>query len=161
MVEEIYVKKKKKNPEGGVPLWCIRLSIQHCHYSSSGCCCGMGSIPGPGISTCCRQKKKKKKKKSGEEDKSIYNKETKLFSFKRQTYAKQVSLFTAILKRRKQHLFRDKCTRFRFLFCFVFNSCTCSIRKFKSECQLQPTPQPQQHQILNPLCWGSKIVPDP
>ena len=50
----------------------IRLRIQHCHGSSSGCCCGTGSIPGPG-NFCMPQawpkktrkpKKKKKKKKN-------------------------------------------------------------------------------------------------
>ena len=34
----------------------------HCHFSGLGCCCGPGSVPGPGTSTCwgCCQKKKKK-----------------------------------------------------------------------------------------------------
>ena len=35
------------------PLWHNRFRIRCCHCSSSGCCCGMGSIPGPIISTCC------------------------------------------------------------------------------------------------------------
>ena len=35
-----------------VSLWYSRLSIQHCHCSSLGRCCGMGSIPGPGTAIC-------------------------------------------------------------------------------------------------------------
>ena len=34
----------------GVPLWYSGLRIQHCYYSGSVCCCGMGSIPLPGTS---------------------------------------------------------------------------------------------------------------
>ena len=33
-----------------VPLGCSRLRIGHCHCW--GCCCGAGSVPGPGSSTC-------------------------------------------------------------------------------------------------------------
>ena len=47
----------------GVPWWLSELSIQHCHWCGSGCCCGTGSIPGPGISTCLRNSQKKEKKK--------------------------------------------------------------------------------------------------
>ena len=35
-----------------VPLWHSGLRIQDYHYSSSGHCCGVGLIPGPGTSTC-------------------------------------------------------------------------------------------------------------
>ena len=35
------------NPFEGVPL---RNQCYHC--SGSGCCCGTGSVPGPGTSTC-------------------------------------------------------------------------------------------------------------
>ena len=38
----------------GLPLWCRRLRIWH------GRCCGMGSIPGPGPSTCRGQKQANK-----------------------------------------------------------------------------------------------------
>ena len=38
----------------GVPLWCSGLRIWSCHCSSSGHCCGTGSILGPGTFTCCR-----------------------------------------------------------------------------------------------------------
>ena len=38
----------------GVPLWHHGLRIQHCHCSGSGQCHGMGLIPGPKTSTCCR-----------------------------------------------------------------------------------------------------------
>ena len=41
----------------GVPLWCSRLRIWHCHRS------GLGSVPGPGTSTCCRCGQEKEKKK--------------------------------------------------------------------------------------------------
>ena len=42
----------------------LALSLQHC--SEMGCCGGLGSVPGPGTSTCLLAKKKeKKKKKSG------------------------------------------------------------------------------------------------
>ena len=36
-----------------VPLWHSGLSTWHCHCRRSGCCCGTGSVPGPGTSTCC------------------------------------------------------------------------------------------------------------
>ena len=52
----------------GVLQWPNGLRIQHCHCSSSGHCCGVGLIPGPGASACCRhgpppapQKKQKTK----------------------------------------------------------------------------------------------------
>ena len=50
----------------GVPLWHSGSKTQHSHCGGSGCCCGMGSIPGLGTSLClrCSQKKKKGKKKS-------------------------------------------------------------------------------------------------
>ena len=38
----------------GVLLWHSGLRIQHCH------CCGTGSVPGLGISTCHRHVRKKK-----------------------------------------------------------------------------------------------------
>ena len=43
----------------GVPLWHSKLSIWCCHCRGSGHCCDVGSIPGPGTSTCprCGQKK--------------------------------------------------------------------------------------------------------
>ena len=47
---------------GGVPLWLTELRIWHYHCHSLSCCCGAGSIPGPGTSLClggCGQKKKK------------------------------------------------------------------------------------------------------
>ena len=46
--------------EAGFPLWISGLTIQCCQCSGSGCCCGMGSIPGVGTSTCHRCRKKKK-----------------------------------------------------------------------------------------------------
>lgn len=45
-----------------VLLWCRKLMIQHCHYSSLVCCCGRGFIPGWRTSTCHRHRQKKKKK---------------------------------------------------------------------------------------------------
>lgn len=42
-----------KEVKVGVPLWHSGLR-QCCHGYSFGCCCSTGSIPGPGISTCCR-----------------------------------------------------------------------------------------------------------
>ena len=45
----------------GVPLYFGGLRIQHCHCYSSGCRCGMGSIPDPGISTRPGHSQKKKK----------------------------------------------------------------------------------------------------
>ena len=33
-------------------MWCSGLSTQHYHWSGLGCCYGVGSIPGPGTSTC-------------------------------------------------------------------------------------------------------------
>jgi len=40
--------------------------VKDCHHSPSGCCCGVGLIPGPGTSTCCgcgQTKKTKQNKK--------------------------------------------------------------------------------------------------
>ena len=37
------------------------------HCTSSGHCCGTGSVPGPGTSMCHGLAKKKKKKKKGKE----------------------------------------------------------------------------------------------
>ena len=51
--------------QGGVPMWLSRLRIQPYHCSGSGCCCGVGSIPDPGISICCGCGKKKKKRLQG------------------------------------------------------------------------------------------------
>ena len=48
----------------GVPLGHSRLRIWCCHCRGSGCCCGMGSIPGPGTSTCHGQGQKKNRKVS-------------------------------------------------------------------------------------------------
>ena len=39
------------------------LRIWHCDYSSSGCCCGVDSIPGPGTSTSHMPQAQPKKKK--------------------------------------------------------------------------------------------------
>ena len=52
-----------KKVKFGVPVWCSRLRIWHCHCSGSGRWCGMGSIPGPGTSSCRRRGLKKKKVK--------------------------------------------------------------------------------------------------
>ena len=38
----------------GVLLWCSGLRIWCCHCSGLGCCCGAGSISGPGTSICHR-----------------------------------------------------------------------------------------------------------
>ena len=46
---KIYFKKASR-----VPMLLSRLRIWHCHCSSSGCCCVLGLIPGPGTSACCR-----------------------------------------------------------------------------------------------------------
>ena len=56
--------REKKNLYFGVLLWLSWLRIHHCHCSSLGHGCGMGSIPGPGTSTCCKDGQKKKKKKT-------------------------------------------------------------------------------------------------
>ena len=50
-----------KNCSVGVPLWCCRLRICHCHCGGPGCCCGMDLIPSLGNSAChgCGKKKKK------------------------------------------------------------------------------------------------------
>ena len=59
----------------GVLLWCSRLRIQCCHWSGLSHCWGAGTIPGPGMSTCCRRaphQKKLKGKKLEENIRSIY-----------------------------------------------------------------------------------------
>ena len=38
----------------GVLLWCSGLRIYNCHCSHSSHCCGAGSVPGLGTSTCHR-----------------------------------------------------------------------------------------------------------
>ena len=38
----------------GALLWHSGLRTWHCHCSSFSCCCGWSSVPGLGISTCCR-----------------------------------------------------------------------------------------------------------
>jgi len=55
-------KDRSKNTWGGVPMWLRALRTWHCHCSGSGCCCGVGSIPHPGTSTCCRGSQKQTKK---------------------------------------------------------------------------------------------------
>ena len=45
-------------------MWLSGLRIWHCHFSSSGHCCDMDLILGPGTSTCCRYSQKRKKKLS-------------------------------------------------------------------------------------------------
>ena len=52
-----------KKAEGRVPLWFSRLRIQHFHCSGLGRYCGIGSIPGPGTSTCMGKAKKQTNKK--------------------------------------------------------------------------------------------------
>ena len=47
-----------------VPLWSSGLRIWHCHCSSRGHCCGSGSIPGPGTSTCHGHGQKNKKEQN-------------------------------------------------------------------------------------------------
>ena len=48
--------------ENGVPWWLSWLRIWHCHCCGWGCCCGVGSVPGLGPSTCGRCSLKKKRK---------------------------------------------------------------------------------------------------
>ena len=45
-----------------IPLWLSKLRIQCYHCCGSDYSCGVGSIPGPGTSTCCGYSQKKKKK---------------------------------------------------------------------------------------------------
>ena len=54
-IELIFLLRKTGNKKlyRGVPWWPSRLRIWHCHYSR------VGSIPGPGTSTCCGQGQKK------------------------------------------------------------------------------------------------------
>ena len=42
--------RKQESPRA--LLWHSRLRTWHCHCSSLGCCCGTGSSPGPGTSSC-------------------------------------------------------------------------------------------------------------
>ena len=44
------------------PWWLSGLRIQHCPCYSSDYCCGMGLIPGSGMSTCLGQTSPHKKK---------------------------------------------------------------------------------------------------
>ena len=52
-ISVLYLKKKKKNWKG-VPWWHSRLRSRAVTALVSDCCCGVGSAPGLGISTCCR-----------------------------------------------------------------------------------------------------------
>lgn len=47
----------------GVPWWLIRFRIWHCYCFGLGGCCGVGSTPGLGISTCLGHGQKEGKKK--------------------------------------------------------------------------------------------------
>ena len=51
-----------------VLLWHSGLRIWHCHYSGSGCCCGVGLIPGLGTSACRGSGQKKKRKNNKEKE---------------------------------------------------------------------------------------------
>ena len=45
---------RQKLTHKGVPFWHSWLRIQHCHCSSSDCCCDLSPIPGLGTFTCHR-----------------------------------------------------------------------------------------------------------
>ena len=51
-------------------MWLRGLRIRHCQCSSSGCCCGAGSIPDLGISSCHRygRKERKRERDGGREE---------------------------------------------------------------------------------------------
>ena len=49
-----------KSHNAGVLRWHSGLGIQRCHCCGSDSSCGMGSIPGPGISACLRHSQKTK-----------------------------------------------------------------------------------------------------
>ena len=51
-VEGVWFEKNKASLE--VPVWCSRLRSQRCRRCGAGHTCSMGSIPGPGTSTCHR-----------------------------------------------------------------------------------------------------------
>ena len=51
-----------KDENRGVPLWSSRLRIQYCHCCGSGCCCGVGSIPGPRTFVFCRRSRNRQTK---------------------------------------------------------------------------------------------------
>ena len=46
--------KRSRENNLGVLLWCSGLRTHRFHCSSPGHCCGMGSVPHPGTSTCHR-----------------------------------------------------------------------------------------------------------
>ena len=48
----IYNKVNIKQFFVGILLQHGRLRIWYCHCRGSGCCCGAGSVPGPGTSIC-------------------------------------------------------------------------------------------------------------
>ena len=56
MVESLWCLQKLKL---GVPLWHSGLRTWHCHCNSLGHCCGVGLIPGPGISLCHGHRQKR------------------------------------------------------------------------------------------------------
>ena len=64
--------------------WAMMGIPWHCYLCSLGCCCGEGSIPGPGTSTCCgcSQKKKKKKKKKKKSTMDLAEWEIRICAFK-------------------------------------------------------------------------------
>ena len=65
-----------KRNRGGVPWWHNGLMTWCCHSYVSGYSCVVGSIPGPGTSTCrwCnKEKKKKRKKRKQKKDKTQTN----------------------------------------------------------------------------------------
>ena len=58
-----------KSNTKGAAFWHSGLTIQCCHCNSSGCCCGMGLIPGPGTSICCKCGQRKEGRNKGKKEK--------------------------------------------------------------------------------------------
>ena len=77
-----YMWNLKKN-DRGVPLWHMRLRIQSCHCSGSGCCHGTGLIPGLGTSICHKCSQKKRKKRQRKKNKKEFSKVAFIKSKKR------------------------------------------------------------------------------
>ena len=75
----------------GVLWWVSGLKIWHCYCCGSGCCCGMGSIPGPGTSAWYRFLQPPPRPPKKPTNNSNSNTNTTTMAFPRQVKHEQVA----------------------------------------------------------------------
>ena len=69
-----------KEDKLGIPLWCIRLRICHCHCTSLGHCCGSGLSPGPETATKGAAKSKEQQQQQQQQKKNLLLLSSSLYS---------------------------------------------------------------------------------